>query len=225
MADRLRLLLVAEDNVMRHAAVTAFSDVAGFEVEATDPVVDGIAQALSGQMFDVVLLWLQSTRGDREALVRAACSAAPETRVLIMVPEARQLAARTALLPGVAGCILSDAGWEQVVRALRAVAATRGGAGRKQELVRGFTVDECAAEIPPLTARQEAVLKMISDGLTYKQIASRLSVSPSVVVKEAANLFQLMRARNRVELVARVEAVSGRGVLSAQRASARGTEN
>ncbi|HHY95395.1 MAG TPA: hypothetical protein GX513_10365, partial [Firmicutes bacterium] len=67
--------------------------------------------------------------------------------------------------------------------------------------------------------------RMISDGLTYREIACRLSVSPSVVVKEAGRLFQLMRARNRVELVARAEAMGGRGLRGLRKARSRGNEN
>ncbi|HHY95163.1 MAG TPA: response regulator transcription factor, partial [Firmicutes bacterium] len=164
MADELRMLLVAEDNVMRRAALAAFSDVAGFEVEATDPVAGGIAQAASSLVPDVVLLWLQSTRGDRVALVRAACSAVSETPVVIMVPDARQLAAAMALVPGVAGYILSGAGWEEVVRALRAVVAGKCRTEERRELVLGFTLQGCTGGIPPLSGRQEAILRMISDG-------------------------------------------------------------
>ncbi len=55
----------------------------------------------------------------------------------------------------------------------------------------------------PLTLREEGVLELLAAGLTNREIAERLGVSPETVKKHVGNLFAKLGVRNRTEAVAK----------------------
>lgn len=55
-----------------------------------------------------------------------------------------------------------------------------------------------------LTSREIEILKLISDGLSYKIIASQLNISEYTVGTHVKNMFSKVNATNKMELVRRV---------------------
>jgi DNA-binding CsgD family transcriptional regulator len=60
-----------------------------------------------------------------------------------------------------------------------------------------------AADTLGLTAREQEILSLLSAGLTNKEIAQRLSVSPNTIKTHLAHLFEKLGAKRRTEAVAR----------------------
>lgn len=52
-----------------------------------------------------------------------------------------------------------------------------------------------------LTPREKEVLSHIQDGMTHKQIADKLIVSPSTVRKHMENSYKKLQAHNKMEAV------------------------
>lgn len=52
-----------------------------------------------------------------------------------------------------------------------------------------------------LSAREIEILELLSQGLTNKNIAERLFISPFTVKRHIENIYQKLQARNRVELL------------------------
>jgi len=55
-----------------------------------------------------------------------------------------------------------------------------------------------------LTAREIEILKLISDGLPYKLIASQLCISEYTVSTHVKNMFTKVDVTNKMELVSRI---------------------
>lgn len=55
--------------------------------------------------------------------------------------------------------------------------------------------------IPKLTPREKEVLVHISDGMTHKQIADKLIISPSTIRKHMENTYKKLKAHNKIEAV------------------------
>jgi LuxR family maltose regulon positive regulatory protein len=68
----------------------------------------------------------------------------------------------------------------------------------------GATAPPGAAALPePLTEREMEVLRLLAAGLTYREIAERLVVSPETVKKHSGNIYGKLGAGNRTQAVAR----------------------
>jgi LuxR family maltose regulon positive regulatory protein len=57
--------------------------------------------------------------------------------------------------------------------------------------------------VEPLTARELDVLALLAQGLTNKEIAQRLVISPGTVKQHAYNLYQKLQVGNRQQAVKR----------------------
>ena len=57
-----------------------------------------------------------------------------------------------------------------------------------------------SAETPQLTQRETEVLRLVASGLSYKQIAQRLSLSHRTVQNHVQNTLNKLQLHNRVEL-------------------------
>lgn len=213
----MRLLVVAHEGVLAQAVQLGFADEVGAEVALADPSASGISQGVRDFRPDVVMVCLQGASGGDADLLQIACAHAGRTPVLVLAYDLPREAALALLVPGIAGYILTAAGMREVARAVRTVVAGGLGAGGMGEALARFRLGKRIGVLPPLSERQEAILGMMCEGLTYAQIARRLFVSPSLVRKEVQRLLDLARVRNRVELMARM---SGPG----QQSKARGCE-
>ena len=55
-----------------------------------------------------------------------------------------------------------------------------------------------------LTSREVEILKLLSEGLPYKLIATRLNISIRTVTTHVANMFSKVNVTNKMELVSRI---------------------
>lgn len=62
-------------------------------------------------------------------------------------------------------------------------------------------LDQKAFERFKVTEREYAVIKLVCDGLTNKEIASELNISVNTVNNHVANIFEKVGARSRVDLL------------------------
>jgi len=200
----VRVLLVAAESVLRQAVQLGLSEAADAEVEVVEPSPDQISQAVEGFGPDVLLVWLQDASENGGSLADLACRLAGDRPVLVLAADLPRHTARTLLVPGIAGYILTAGGTQEIARALRRVVAGGLGAGGMREGLARFRLEKPQRMLPSLSERQGAILGMVCQGLSYREIGRRLSVSPSLVRKEVRQLLELARARSRVELIARM---------------------
>src|SRR5581483_1595584 len=116
-----------------------------------------------------------------------------------------------AVKSGATGYLVKSASREELLAAVRSTAAgdpvfTPGLAG----LVLGEFRRLAAEPAPPgdrqpaaprLSARETEVLRLVAKGLTYRQIAERLVLSPRTVQNHVQNTLGKLQLHNRVELV------------------------
>jgi DNA-binding NarL/FixJ family response regulator len=145
--------------------------------------------------------------------IRAVC---PGTRVLALTVHEDTSYLRELLDAGAAGYVLKRAAADELIRAIRAVAA--GGvyvdpriAGK---LVNTFAPPKTASStaMADLSDRETAVLRFIAQGYTNKEIASQLGLSVKTVETYKARSMEKLGLRSRVDIV---RTASERGWLTA----------
>jgi len=125
-----------------------------------------------------------------EAIARAR-AAAPATRVLVLSMHAAPDYVRPALRAGAHGYVVKGAGLDDLVRAVRAVAAGERFLG--PEAARVAAADLGAADerddLARLTPREREVLQLVAEGRTNREIAARLGLSPKTVDTHRTSLM------------------------------------
>ena len=187
-------VLLADDHTLVRAGVRKILEGhAGFAV--VGEVADGRAAlaAIQEQDVDVLVLDLSMPGGDGFEVLRRAKGIRPAIKVLVLTMHASAEYVARAVREGADGYLLKDSAVQDLVAAIEAVMA-----GREyysppvqrelSEMVRGNAGAKRRPE--PITERERAVLKLVAEGLSTKEIATRLAISTRTVETHRANLMR-----------------------------------
>lgn len=156
---------------------------------------------------DIVLA--ESAIARAAGLIRTIARTSPATRTIAFAVENDQGEILACAEAGVSGYVLRDGSLEDVVHSLDAAL--------RNEVVCTPAIVACAfARIANLAAdrrgatrglrlpdRQSQILSLIEEGLTNKEIASRLGIEPSTVKNHIHALLNKMGVRRRSQAVAK----------------------
>jgi len=127
-------------------------------------------------------------------------------RIVVLSMHSNEGYVLEAVRAGASAYVLKEAGADDLVRAIRAVAA-----GRRyfsppltEEAVEAYARKIGPAAADPyqsLTAREREVLQLTADGQSCTEIAERLFISARTVENHRANLMRKLGVRNQKELV------------------------
>ena len=214
-------VLIADDQTLIRAGL-AMVLAAQSDIEVVGEAQDGIeAVALAGvHRPDVVLMDVQMPRMDGLDATRELVRAGNGTRVLVLTTFDLDAYAFGAIDAGASGFLLKDSDADDIVAAVRAVAAGDAVLAPRvtSELLLRFTDLARAAEDPALRARSEnrrvaaARLEVLTDrehevfdalvqGLSNAEIAEALWLSESTVKTHVGRVLQKLGMRDRVQAV------------------------
>ncbi|MGY1770848.1 response regulator [Blastococcus sp. SYSU D00813] len=156
---------------------------------------------------DVVLMDIRMPRLDGIAATRAVVADSPATRVLVLTTFDLDDYVYAALEAGASGFLLKDVGRDDLVAAVRVVAA--GEALLAPSVTRRLLADFVRARpapapvVPagPLTAREQETLELLARGLSNAEIAARMVVSEHTVKTHVGNVLMKLGLRDRVHAV------------------------
>jgi two-component system response regulator NreC len=193
-------LVLADDHVVVRRGLRKLLDrVPEFEVtaEASD-AREALAMAREGEA-DVLVLDLNMPGDPIEVLSEAARST-PGLAVIVLTMEQEPSFARRALDAGAKGYLLKRAADEELVDAIRAVAA---GAVHLSRDVEAALAKPPERGGPPseLTPRESEVLSLIARGHTNAEIAGELSLSVRTVETHRTRIQQKLGLFSRPDLV------------------------
>ena len=202
----IRLFLVDDHTMLRAGLRALFSPEPSLQVVGEAECGEQLLAQLPTTPCDVVLLDLHMPGLDGLATTRRLRAEFPDVRILILSMADHERAIGEVLAAGAAGYVLKNAGHDEIVTAVQAVAV-----GKRflcSEL--GLTMLEKLLAVTPepapqllsgLTAREQEILRLVADGLTTAQIAEQLFTSPRTVESHRQNIMEKTGAKNTAALV------------------------
>jgi DNA-binding NarL/FixJ family response regulator len=111
-----------------------------------------------------------------------------------------------ALNAGASGYILKSTGLPHIIEALKELygGGSPMSANIARKLVNAFqknTKDASGGAIDVLTAREMEILQLLAQGLLYKEIADRLSISTHTVRQHIHRIYEKLHVQNRTEAI------------------------
>jgi DNA-binding NarL/FixJ family response regulator len=203
--SRLRVV-IADDQPMMRAGFKAVLEATGsIEVVAEAGTGEEAVLAARRENPDVVLMDIRMPGLDGIEATRRL----PGQRVLILTTFGLDEYIIEALRAGASGFLLKDAPTQEVVDAVRAVAA--GDAVLAPAVTRQL-LDQVGRRLPAamsrapeglqeLTDREQQVLRMLAVGLSNAEIAEALVLSEATVKTHVSNLLGKLGLRDRVQAV------------------------
>jgi len=167
---------------------------------------------------DVLVLDLLMPGINGLSALRQVVKCAPKTRVIILSMCSSEAYVSEALQEGAAGYVLKSSRADELILAVREVAAGRSflSPPLSEKIVEGYLKSRNGAVLDPydtLTTREREVLYLVAGGLSNAEIADKLFVSPRTVETHRANLMRKLNLHNHAELI---RYAIRRGILPAE---------
>jgi DNA-binding NarL/FixJ family response regulator len=208
-AHSIRVALADDQHLVRagfRALLDAEPDIT-VDVEAAGGVE--LLERLRTTPVDVVLMDIRMPDGDglwATEQIAADPAFAGVGVVVVTTFELDEYVAR-AVRAGASGFLVKDTEPEDLVRAVRSVAAGEGLLSPRvtrrllERLASGLREPLDRGALDPLTDREREVLRLVGLGLTNDEIAGRLVLSPLTAKTHVSRIMSKLGARDRVRLV------------------------
>jgi DNA-binding NarL/FixJ family response regulator len=187
-------VVVADDHAIVRTGIRALLTSAGDMVLVAE-AGDGRAaiEAVASHRPDVLLVDLTMPELNGLEVISRARAASPRTRVLILSMHAAAEFVRPALRVGAHGYVVKGSGLDDLVQAIRVVAA--GGKFLGPEAAAVTEADEMDPgrpldDLEHLTPREREILQLIAEGNTNRAIGERLALSAKTVDVHRTNIMK-----------------------------------
>jgi DNA-binding NarL/FixJ family response regulator len=191
-------IVMLEDHAAVREGMSLLLDRAGHRVVGqTARGADARALVL-GRRPDLLLIDLGLPEGDALALIRDLARELPILRIVVYTASEDRAHIEAALHAGAHGVVTKEAGPEELLRGLDAVAAGRPWLDPRVE--RMAVAD--AARDPLLTPREREVLELLASGLSPAQVAGRLHLGPETIRSHVKSAMGRLGASTRAQAVA-----------------------
>jgi DNA-binding NarL/FixJ family response regulator len=200
-------VLIADDHALVREGIIAFLKLCD-DIEVIGEASDGIEAVNKTEKLkpDVVIMDINMPKlGGLEATLEIKRKT-PDVKILVLTQyDDREYISRL-LKAGVSGYILKKAGATELISAIRAV--KRGELylhpSIAKEVVDGYLHKEKAVAEDPydlLTEREKQVLKLITEGYTYKEIADALGISVKTAIAHHTKISEKLDIHTRAGLI------------------------
>ena len=217
----ISLILIDDNRLMREGIAVMIRTQPGFRVLAASADVDeALAKAREARP-DVILLDFGLEDHDSVSLTATVHGEIPEARVIIMGLLPIQEDVAMYVRAGASGFIMKDASFDDFFATIRAVA---GGAEVLPQALTNSLFSQIARnaaggskvgvmEAVRLTNRERQVIELLGEGLSNKEIGTRLHIAVHTVKSHVHNVLEKLALRSRLEVAAFSHAGGGAKVL------------
>jgi DNA-binding NarL/FixJ family response regulator len=197
MTEPIKVLVADDHDVVRKGLVSVFkleSDirVVGQAVDAREAIEKTVELKP-----DVVVMDIFMPGGGGLEATSALVQRSSESKVLILTVSSSEKDLFDAVRFGARGYLLKSASTEDIVAAIRRVAA---GEAILSPFIAGKLLDEFRREQSPgatLSARETEVIKLVGQGLTNREIAEQLTITQGSVKTYLQRILEKLHLKNR----------------------------
>ena len=204
--DKIRVMVVDDHSITRDGLQVLLEQAGGFEVigQAGDGVeAVRIAPDLSP---DVIIMDVMMPRKDGVDACREGMETIPDTKVLILTASTNEDAVIEAVAAGATGYLQKFSGRDQLLATIRDVAAgeLRVPATVVRRVfsgIRGNAEPANEPELAGLSKREQEILTLFSQGLSYAQIGEVKGNSPVTIRNTIYRIERKLGVRTKQEIV------------------------
>ena len=198
----IRVAVIEDLSSYRNALQVLLNGTAGFECMAVFENAEIAYKELPVLQPDIALVDINLPGMNGIELVRFIRTASPSTLCMMCTAYDEDEKVFKALEAGAHGYILKSTSPAKLLEAI--VDLKNGGSPMSHEIARKVVMTfnkKPNPELAQLTSRETELLKLLVEGLLYKEIATRLGISIETVKRHCFNIYQKLHVSNRSEAI------------------------
>ncbi|HYM52084.1 MAG TPA: response regulator transcription factor [Candidatus Dormibacteraeota bacterium] len=212
MATESLRVMLADDHALVRSAVRQALDAPDIEVVGEAATADEVLLLAPQLLPDILLLDINLPGTDGLRLLRELVPRLPETRIVMLTVSSSRRDLAEAVRNGAAGYLTKDLSPEALQRAVRGIKSGDLAMSRSMaaDLIHDMATgtrraasDVADSGLAALSGREYEVLRHLAEGLTDRNIAERLGISPRTVETHVGSILHKLGVRNRAQAAAR----------------------
>lgn len=198
-------MLVDDHELVRQGIAAMLNGAGDLQVVAVARTGREALEVARRELPDVVLMDVKMPDMDGLEATRKLKEERPRTAVVMLTMHDNPAYLRDAVRAGAAGYLLKDVSKDELVDAIRQVAT--GGAFIESQMLRGMLSElkpsGGAGGVSPaaknLTKREREILSLVAEGLSNREIAEKLVLSPETVKSHVAAILEKLNVSDRTQ--------------------------
>ena len=206
---KMRLLLIEDNRILREGLATMLRNLPDIEVVGAFGKSDDIVNHAREHEAPVVVLGASLRNPDSPRAVELLKNDLPDVKVIVMDLFPLETDLPSFIRAGVSGFVTNDATFEDLLTTIRAV--IRGEKVLPTAMTTVLFSQIAENPVSPgdskhfqsvrMTGREQQITQMIAEGLSNKEIATRLNLSPYTVKSHVHNILEKLACHSRLQVV------------------------
>jgi len=198
--------IVDDEKKLCKSIATFLNDSPGFRCVSLYGSAEAALQHLPADRPDVVLMDINMAGMDGIECVRRLKTLLPHVQIVMLTVYEDPEQIFSALTAGATGYLLKRLEPDELLEAIREVSG--GGSPMSSSIARKVVAsfqeaNQTGEKQNLLSAREQAVLECLAQGLPYKQIADRLGISINTIRTHLRHTYEKLHVQSRTQAVAK----------------------
>jgi DNA-binding NarL/FixJ family response regulator len=202
----IKTCIVEDLHEVREGMTSLLTQDGRFEVLASFGNAETAAEELEAWQPHIVIMDINLPGMNGIECIRKVKGQCPGTQFIMFTIYEDDEKVFEALMAGASGYLLKKTSLEKICDAL--VELSEGGSPMSTQIARKvinrLRSNESTNSFEALSPRENEVLQFLAKGLLYKEIADKLSISPSTVRQHIHNIYDKLHVQNRAEAINKV---------------------
>jgi len=200
----MRLVIVEDDPLLLENLTLLLSGEGGITVAGSYRSAEEALKLFRSAKPEVMLTDIGLPGMSGVELIKKAKDAMPGLEIMAHTVFEDRENVFAAIKAGASGYLLKGSSPREIIESIHAL--YKGGAPMSPKIARKIIVelqDDVASDEFLLTSRETEIVKLIEEGLTYKEIGERLSISTHTVHTHIKNIYEKLQAKNRHDAISK----------------------
>lgn len=201
MIDPIRIIIADDHPMFREGVTNSLAGESDIAIVGEASTSEEAFNLTADLLPDVLLLDITMPGEGGIEIARKVSAAYPVIQVIMLTASEDQDDLMNALKAGVRGYIVKGISAKELINAVRAVAGggTYISPGMATILLLEFSQPDLPDPFSELTEREKQILKLVSAGLTNREIGEQIHLAEKTVKHYMTNILQKLHVRSRVE--------------------------
>lgn len=198
----MRLVIIEDDPLLLENLTLLLSGEEGITVSGSYRSAEDAMKLLKSAAPEVMLTDLGLPGMSGVDLIKKAKEEMPSLEIMAHTVFEDRERVFSAIKAGASGYILKGSSPREIIESIHAL--YKGGAPMSPKIARKVIhefQDEIIGEQFLLTQREKEIVKLVEDGLTYKEIGEKLSISTHTVHTHIKNIYEKLQAKDRNDAI------------------------